>query len=412
MLLLAFLVHIVNIRGSMKVETVSLTALTPDPLNARKHSKRNLDAIAASLSKFGQRKPIVVTHDGVVIAGNGTLEAASSLDWKEISIARAPKDWDENTVRAYALADNQTGALAEWDDDVLNTAFEELTSEGWDIAELGFDLNIDVTEPLNGKLDDVPEAPVTPKTQLGDIYQLGEHRLMCGDSTDPVMVGILMNGQKADMMWTDPPYGVSYVGKTKDALTIDNDGGDNLYELLLSVFQRAVEYLKPGSPWYIAHPPGKNSITFGNAILEADLQFHETLIWVKDQMVLGHSDYHLKHEPIYYGWTKGPGRSGRGNHEGSRWYGNNSQVSIFNVDKPKRSESHPTMKPIQLIVQHLLNSSKKNDIVFEPFSGSGSTLIAAESLSRRCYAMELDPKYVEVAIERWESATGNKAVLL
>jgi len=235
---------------------------------------------------------------------------------------------------------------------------------------------------------------------------------MCGDSTDPVMVGILMNGQKADMMWTDPPYGVSYVGKTKDALTIDNDGGDNLYELLLSVFQRAVEYLKPGSPWYIAHPPGKNSITFGNAILEADLQFHETLIWVKDQMVLGHSDYHLKHEPIYYGWTKGPGRSGRGNHEGSRWYGNNSQVSIFNVDKPKRSESHPTMKPIQLIVQHLLNSSKKNDIVFEPFSGSGSTLIAAESLSRRCYAMELDPKYVEVAIERWESATGNKAVLL
>ena len=179
MLLLAFLVHIVNIRGSMKVETVSLTDLTPDPLNARKHSKRNLDAIAASLSKFGQRKPIVVTHDGVVIAGNGTLEAASSLDWKEISIARAPKDWDENTVRAYALADNQTGALAEWDDDVLNTALEELTSEGWDITELGFDKAI---EPEVLSLEDafasLPDGERPDATQMTFVLTLDQAEIV------------------------------------------------------------------------------------------------------------------------------------------------------------------------------------------------------------------------------------------
>jgi len=179
MLLLAFLVHIVNIRGSMKVETVSLTALTPDPLNARKHSKRNLDAIAASLSKFGQRKPIVVTHDGVVIAGNGTLEAASSLDWKEISIARAPKDWDENTVRAYALADNQTGALAEWDEDVLNTAIEDLISEGWDITELGFDKAI---EPEVLSLEDafasLPDGERPDATQMTFVLTLDQAEIV------------------------------------------------------------------------------------------------------------------------------------------------------------------------------------------------------------------------------------------
>ena len=393
----------------MKVETVPLTTLTPDPLNARKHSKRNLDAIAASLSKFGQRKPIVVTHDGVVIAGNGTLEAASSLDWKEISIARAPKDWDENTVRAYALADNQTGALAEWDDDVLNTALEELTSEGWDIAELGFDLNIDVTEPLNGDLDDVPDAPMTPKAQLGDIYQLGEHRLMCGDSTDVRNYGLLMQGEKADCIWTDPPYGVNYEGKTKEKLTIQNDNKGDLDMMLEQAFSCISEYGKEGAAIYVAHPAGALSLKFIQAFINAEWRLHQTLVWDKQTIVLGHSDYHYSHEPILFGYLPGGGRRGRG---GEGWYGDNAQRSVLPFQKPSANKLHPTMKPIDLIVRCIENSSPKGAIVLDTFGGSGSTLIACETSGRKARLIELDPKYVDVIIARWETATGKTAVLL
>jgi len=387
----------------MKVETVPLTALTPDPLNARKHSKRNLDAIAASLSKFGQRKPIVVTHDGVVIAGNGTLEAASSLDWKEISIARAPKDWDENTVRAYALADNQTGALAEWDDDVLNTALEELTSEGWDIAELGFDLNIDVTEPLNGDLDDVPEAPVTPKAQLGDIYQLGRHRLMCGDSTDPVVVGILMNGQKADMVFTDPPYGVSYTGglQFKDGKAeknnremIKNDDID-IYEDVMRILSEF-----SNGPCYIWFADTKAAKLYEAAEKYGDI--HALIIWVKNGGYGAlNANYKQKHEPCLYWKPKG---------KTLNFSGATTETTIWEIDKDGKNKLHPTQKPVALATKAINNHTAEK--VLDLFGGSGATLIAAESLNKVCYMMELDPKYCDVIITRWESATGNKAVLL
>lgn len=388
----------------MKVETVSLTALTPDPLNARKHSKRNLDAIAASLSKFGQRKPIVVTHDGVVIAGNGTLEAASSLDWKEISIARAPKDWDENTVRAYALADNQTGALAEWDDDVLNTALEELTSEGWDIAELGFDEIAELEEPLNGDLDDVPEAPSTPKTQLGDIYQLGEHRVICGDSTDVRTFGLLMQGEKADLVLTDPPYGVSIVGGTAEALTIENDSlsVEDLQEFLRQTFTSIIEYTRKGAVWYVFAPSKPVFLSFAQPLYELDVWRH-TLTWVKNSLVLGRGDYHYRHEPIFYGWTPGAAH-----HE----VVDRKSDSVWQFDRPTVNKEHPTMKPVEMLNYAINQSSDKEEIVLDPFGGSGSTLLAAESTGRKARLIELDPKYVDVIIARWETATGKTAVLL
>jgi DNA modification methylase len=244
------------------------------------------------------------------------------------------------------------------------------------------------------------------------LWKLGEHRLLCGDSTKAEDVERLMQGERAALMWTDPPYGVNYVGKTADALTIENDGAEGLPALLAGAFAQATDALKPGSPFYIAHPPGALCIAFGQAILEAGWRFHQTLIWCKDAMVLGHSDYHFQHEPIYYGWTQGEGRSGRGNHDGTRWQGDHSQVSVFHVDRPKRSEEHPTSKPVELVGQMVSNSSRPGDAVYEPFGGSGSTLIACEQLARRARVLELSAHYADVILARWEAATGKQAELL
>lgn len=237
---------------------------------------------------------------------------------------------------------------------------------------------------------------------LGQMWQLGQHRIICGDCTDAVVVQRLMMGDQAVCMWTDPPYGVSYVGKTKDALTIENDGAEGLPLLLKNAYARADAVLVNGAPIYVAHPAGPLQIEFNKAFVEAGWKFHETLIWLKNSMVLGHSDYHYKHEPLMYGW-KGKNRF---------WYSGRDQVSVFEIDRPSRSEEHPTMKPIALIVACLENSTKQGDIVYEPFSGSGSTLIACDGLLRQCRAIELDPRFVAVCLERWSVATGKTPVLI
>lgn len=209
-----------------------------------------------------------------------------------------------------------------------------------------------------------------------------------------------MGGERAALIWTDPPYGVEYVGKTKDALTIQNDGAEGLPGLLVAAFGNATGACTPGTPWYIAHPPGALCLTFGDAIRAVGWRLHQTLIWVKDSMVLGHSDYHFKHEPIYYGFTPGDGRPGRGNHDGSRWRGDHSQVSVFEVPRPKRSEEHPTMKPPALIAHCVGNSSGRGDGVLDLFGGSGSTAVACEQTDRRGYLCEIDPRYVAVTLDR------------
>lgn len=386
----------------MKVQTVAISALTPDPRNARKHDQRNLEVIAASLSQFGQRKPIVVTADKVVIAGNGTLEAAKSLGWTEIAVAEAPDDWDDATIRAYALADNRSAELAEWDDSVLNSMLDELAIEGWNITELGFDLPEVEPEPLAGDPDEVPEQ-VPSKTVPGDVWLLGPHRLVCGDSTSSTDVDKLMDGKLADMVWTDPPYGVSYEGKTKDALVIKNDGTDEALNVVDGAFDQILAATKKGSAVYVASPPGPISIEFGTKLI-ARKMMRQRLVWAKDSMVLGHSDYHYKHEDIYFGYTPdGEGRRGRG---GLGWYGDNSQTSILDFARPKVNKVHPTMKPIELINYCLGNSSKPGDIVLDLFGGSGSTLIAAQSSGRIAYLMELDPHYCDVICARFQTLTG------
>ena len=233
-------------------------------------------------------------------------------------------------------------------------------------------------------------------TELGQVWTLGEHRLMCGDSTDCALIQRFMGSEKARCMWTDPPYGVDYEGKTAAGLTIAHDDAAGLPALLEAVFATANEVLADGAAIYVAHPAGSNGLQFGLKFVGAGWRLHETLIWVKDVMVLGHSDYHYQHEPILYGW-KGVNR---------RWYGGRDQVSVFNVPRPTRSADHPTMKPVELVEAHLRNSSRRGDVVFEPFSGSGTTLIACERLSRRCRAVELLPGYVAVTLERWAEMTG------
>lgn len=228
------------------------------------------------------------------------------------------------------------------------------------------------------------------------------HRVMCGDATDwQSCVSVLFDGHSASMLWTDPPYGVKYVGKTQDALTLESDNEEGLEQLLKQAFTHAMLAVAESSPFYICHPPGPISWIFGDVLRALNWRMHETLVWVKDSMVLGHSDYHLKHEPIYYGWLPGAvGRPGRGSGADSKWYGNDAQVSVFEVPRPKRSDTHPTMKPTELIVKHILNSSAYGAVIYDPFWGSGSTACAAEQVGRVCYAVEIDPESVAVGLDR------------
>lgn len=384
----------------MKTERVPIGSVQFDPANVRRHGEKNLDAIKASLARFGQQKPIVVDADGIVRAGNGTLMAAKALGWPEVTIVRTSLKGAEAT--AYAIADNRTAELAEWDDDALAQTLAALQIEDEELAKAtGFDdADIDaMLAPDEVTEDEVPEPPVDPITKPGDLWILGEHRLLCGDSTMATDVERLMSCQKADMMFTDPPYGVSYVGKTKKALTIQNDGEGDLPKLLDGSFACSLVATRDGACWYVAAPPGKLHWEFARRLIELDI-YRQTLVWVKDSMVLGHSDYHYKHEPIFYGWKPGALH---------RQPPNRTQVSVWEIDRPKRNKEHPTMKPVELVAKAIENSSLRGESIYDPFLGSGTTLIAAEQLGRKCYGMEISPAYCDVIVKRWETLTGKKA---
>jgi site-specific DNA-methyltransferase (adenine-specific) len=384
---------------NLRIELITLSSLRLDPNNARRHDKKNLEAIKGSLSLFGQRKPIVISGDNTIVAGNGTVEAARELGWTEIYVARIPHDWTPEQIKAYALADNRTAELAEWDSKILADQLLELDAEGWDVAEFGFEpleppINPDDEEPLN--FDEVPT-----RVTLGDVWKLGDHRLVCGDSTETTVMDKLMQGEKADMVWTDPPYGVNYVGKTKNSLTIENDNMDinQLEDFLTGAFNNIYQATKPGACWYVASPSGPQFVAFGNPLLKLGV-WRQTIIWVKDTLVMGRSDYHWKHETIFYGWTPGAAHHA---------VPDRKQDTVWEFNRPKRSTEHPTMKPIDLITKSLRNSTNQKEIVLDSFGGSGSTLIACEQTKRVARIIELDPKYCDVIIERWEKLTGLEA---
>jgi DNA modification methylase len=399
---------------------VDITTLYELPGNPR---KGDADAVARSYAAFGQQKPIVVQRRGrktVVIDGNHQLKAARQLGWNKIAVSPFKvKDAKTGRVRAgtvaeadaYALAVNRTADLGVYDDVLLAKMIEQISHDADLMAAASYSHN-DLMALLNGapKLgltdpDDVPES-APAKTRRGDLWLLGPHRVLCGDSTVPADVERLMDGTKASILWTDPPYGVSYVGKTKRALTIHNDGAADLPELLRRFMAVATGALEPSSPFYIAAPAGPLFAVFLKAVAEAGWRYHQEIVWRKDQMVLGHSDYHYIHEPLLYGYLPGPGRPGRGAHDGSRWFGDHSQVSVIDCPRPKRSEEHPTMKPVSLIERCLHNSSRPGSRVLDLFGGSGSTLIACHQTGRVAYLCEIDPRYVDVTCRRFQEHTG------
>ncbi len=394
--------------------TAPLTSLTRDPRNARRHTDRNVGMIVDALREVGAARSIVIDETGTVLAGNATVTAAVQAGIDHVRIVEA--DGTEliavrrtgltpEQKRRLALLDNRTAELAEWDTDMLASLAEDTDLSGlWEPDEL-VDLLAATEAPvaLLGDPEDVPDLPADPVTQSGDLWLLGTHRLLCGDATKREDLDRLLAGERATCLWSDPPYGVSYVGGTKDALTLANDDAAGLEGLLRASLGNVTDVLMPGAAFYIAHPAGPLSLVFLHVVNDLGWKLRQTLVWVKDRLVLGHSDYHYRHEPILYGVLPGGGRRGRG---AAGWYGDDAQTSVFEIPRPSASPDHPTSKPVALVAAMVGNSTKPKDLVLDPFGGSGSTLIACEQLGRHGRLLELDPRYCDVVVKRWEELSG------
>lgn len=396
----------------MTVELWPIERVKPYPKNARKIPERAIESVARSLKEFGWQQPIVVDTEGVIVVGHTRYKAAQRLGMTEVPVHVAA-GLSPAQIKAYRLMDNRSHEEARWDLALLPQELSEIRGLDLDLNLTGFtagEIARLLPSAVEGE-DDAPPVPAEPVSRLGDLWLMGEHRLLAGNATSATDTGRVMGASLADTMWTDPPYGVSYVGKTKRALTIAGDDSTGLKQFLETSFSVASTAVKPASPFYIAHPPGARFLVFGLAVEAVGWRIHQNLVWVKDTMVLGHSDYHFQHEPILYGFTPGVGRPGRGKHDGSRWLGDHSQVSVFQIPRPKRSEEHPTMKPVELVRRCLLNSTPRGGSVYEPFAGSGSTIVACEEANFCCRALDIDPAYVDVAVLRWQKFTGKQAHL-
>ena len=397
-------------QGAKTIEWLETKGLIPYAKNSRTHSEAQVAQIAGSIKEFGFNNPVLIDEDNGIIAGHGRVMAAQKLGLQAVPCIRLAHLSDTQR-KAYVIADNRLALNAGWDDQMLTVELQELDSESFDLSLLGFEADelnallnpIKETEGLTDE-DEVPEVPEEPKTKPGDIYKLGRHRLMCGDSTSIDAVEKLMDGSLVDILITDPPYNVAYEGKTKDALKIQNDsmGDDQFRQFLRDAFVSADSVMKQGAVFYIWHADSEG-FNFRGACKDAGWKVRQCLIWNKDTMVMGRQDYHWKHEPCLYGWKDGAGHL---------WAADRKQVTIISCKRPKRNDIHPTMKPVELIEYQLLNNTKGADIVLDLFGGSGSTLIAAEKNGRVARLMELDQKYCDVIVKRWEDFTGQKAELV
>lgn len=422
-------------QGKRRIEYVALSEIRAAEKNPKRHDAAGIEK---SIGRFGVAElPLLDERTGRLVAGHGRINQLRAMrdagqeppdgvtvgdagDWL-VPVTRGWSSRSDAEADAYLVASNRLTERGGWDDAGLHALLASIGEVDPDLVAIaGFD-DDDVAALLGGgggvtelppaltDPDDVPDAPVEAASKPGDVWLLGPHRLLVGDSTDMAAVEAMLGGQRADCMWTDPPYGVDYVGKTDDALTIRNDGSAGLPDLLAGAFAVATAVLKPGASVYVAHPPGPNSLVFADAIGKAGWSLRQQLIWVKDVMVLGHSDYHYRHEPIWLAYTDGgEGRKGRG---GDRWHGDHSQTSVFEIPKPSRSEAHPTMKPVDLVIAMLRNSCPTGGLVYEPFGGSGTTLIAAHRLGMRAAVVELDALYADVICRRFQEHTGTQPVL-
>jgi DNA modification methylase len=381
----------------MQIKEVAVDKLIPYAKNSRTHSPEQVAQIAASIKEFGFRNPILV--DGVgIIAGHGRLMAAQKLNLSKVPTIDC-SDMSESQKKAYIIADNKLALNAGWDMDFLKLELQELEDADFDLTLTGFDDKeldalLNVIEGTDGLTDEdaVPEVPEEPKTKLGDIYILGNHRLMCGDSTSIDAVDDLMQSDKADMVFTDPPYGVDYQG-------INNDSRDGLEDLLRGAFANYFGHSKSGAAIYCFHSDRCADVF--HKVFREFFHFSSMIIWAKNSLTLSQTDYQSQHEPCLYGWMN------NGSHS---WYSDRKQTSVWEFHK-ERFEGHTTPKPVALVEKAITNSSKGGDIVIDLFGGSGSTMIAAEKTGRCSRLMELDPKYCDVIVKRWEDFTGKKAVL-
>lgn len=391
-----------------RVERRLIGELIPYARNSRKHSDAQVAQIAASMREWGWTNPVLVDEEGTIIAGHGRVLAARQLGIEQVPVMVAT-GWTEAQKQAYVIADNKLALNADWDQDLLASELRGLEGSEIDLSLIGFsdDELKQILAPVETsgltEPDATPDAPLVPVSAKGDVWACGAHRVMCGDSTVQSDMDTLVAEQRVDMYLTDPPYNVAYEGKTKDALKIQNDqmADDAFRTFLRDAFVTAGTALKPGAVFYIWHAD-LEGYNFRGACRDAGWQVRQCLIWKKQTMVMGRQDYHWKHEPCLYGWKDGAGHL---------WAADRKQTTILEFDRPSRSESHPTMKPVALFAYQLLNNTKGGDIVLDSFGGSGTTLIAAEQNGRISRLMELDPRYVDVIVKRWQDFTGKQATL-
>ena len=360
-------------------------ALVPYPGNAKKHTRPQIERVAMSIKAYGFKQPVVIDNDNVIVIGHCRTMAAAQLDLSEIPCILAD-DLTPEQIRELRLVDNKTNESG-WDSDLLAVELGDLNV---DLSAFGFDaLRID--DIHDDEFDETP--PEESFVLSGDIWLLGVHRLMCGDATKPEDVAHLMDGKLADLCVTDAPYNAAYEGKTKDALTIQNDKMDSasFYAFLLAAFKNIYDHLADGGAAYLFHSDAEK-VNFYNATVDAGFHYSTTCIWVKNSMVIGRMDYQMRHEPVIYAFKDTAKHN---------WYSNRKQTTIWEFDRPAHSRLHPTSKPIPLIAYPIENSSKPGEIVIDVFGGSGSTMIAAEQTGRLAYLMEIDPKYAAVIVNRY-----------
>jgi len=390
----------------MNIVNMKIADIHPYEKNPR-HNEGAVEAVARSIKEFGWQQPIVVDKDMVVIVGHTRLKAAEQLGLTEVPVVVADHLTPEQ-VQAYRIADNKTGEIAEWDYALLPMELKDLQNADFDLSVLGFDAD-ELDELLNSETEEtitegetepdaVPEVPEEAASVPGTVYQLGKHRLLCGDATKAEDVARLMGEEKANLWLTDPPYNVAYEGS--NGMTIENDNMEDTQfrAFLRDAFQCVHDRMEPGASFYIFHADSEG-YNFRGACHDIGLQVRQCLIWKKNALVLGRQDYQWLHEPALYGWKEGAAHA---------WYNDRSQTTVMEYNKPKHNDVHPTMKPVEMLVYLIKNSSKRGETVIDTFGGSGSTLIACEQTGRICRTMELDPKYCDVIRRRWAEFTSGE----
>ena len=403
---------------TLQIEEIDIDCLVPYENNAKEHTRAQIDAVEASIKEFGFRNPVIVWRnaDGMleVVAGHARITAAKNLGMRKVPCVSCD-DLSDAQRRAYTLVDNQTTMMTGWDSDMLAYELDVLSDE-FDMTSLGFtDEMVGMAEEVEAEDDEMPEV-VECRAKRGEIWQLGAHRIMCGDSTCREDVEKLVGGGFCDLLLTDPPYNVALgqhmrpselkqLHRRTDGLVIENDSWedeDAFVQFLKSAFDNAMAALNPGAAFYIWHADNQR-MNFLKACELAGMTIRECLVWAKNTFALGRQDYQWRHEPCLYGWKDGAAHN---------WYSDRKQSTVLEFDKPTANAEHPTMKPVGLMAYLIQNSTKRGDTVLDVFGGSGSTLIACEETGRKCLSMELDPHYCDVIIARWEELTGEKAVLV